>query len=107
MAPAERLSVARQLADISLISLMHTALTPVQMAAYARAHRSVVCLTAGNRVFRMRTLLVMPVLFGPSAAGLWLGWPWLSPHFLPSFPSGADSVVILDGGEARLSLIHI
>jgi len=42
LAPAERLPVARQLGDTSLMFLVHPTITPEQMAAYAEAVRSVV-----------------------------------------------------------------
>ena len=42
LAPAERLPVARELGDTSLMFLVHPTITPEQMAAYADAVRSVV-----------------------------------------------------------------
>ncbi len=42
LAPAERLPVARELGDTSLMFLVHPTITPEQMAAYAEAVRSVV-----------------------------------------------------------------
>jgi dTDP-4-amino-4,6-dideoxygalactose transaminase len=42
LAPAERLPVARQLGDTSLMFLVHPTITPEQMAGYAEAVRSVV-----------------------------------------------------------------
>jgi dTDP-4-amino-4,6-dideoxygalactose transaminase len=39
---AERLPVARELGDTSLISLVHPTITPEQMAGYAEAVRTVV-----------------------------------------------------------------
>lgn len=42
LAPAERLPVARQLGDTSLMFLVHPTITPEQMASYAEAVRSVV-----------------------------------------------------------------
>lgn len=42
LAPAERLPVARELGDTSLMFLVHPTITPEQMAAYAGAVRSVV-----------------------------------------------------------------
>ena len=42
LAPAERLPVARELGDTSLMFLVHPTITPEQMAGYAEAVRSVV-----------------------------------------------------------------
>ncbi len=42
MAPAERLPVARELGETSLMFLVHPTITPEQMAAYAESVRSVV-----------------------------------------------------------------
>ena len=42
LAPAERLSVARELGETSLMFLVHPTITPDQMACYAQAVRSVV-----------------------------------------------------------------
>ena len=42
LAPAERLPVARELGETSLMFLVHPTITPPQMAAYADAVRSVV-----------------------------------------------------------------
>jgi dTDP-4-amino-4,6-dideoxygalactose transaminase len=42
LAPAERLPVARELGDTSLMFLVHLTITPEQMAGYAEAVRSVV-----------------------------------------------------------------
>jgi dTDP-4-amino-4,6-dideoxygalactose transaminase len=42
MAPAERLPVARELGDTSLMFLVHPTITPEQMAGYAAAVRTVV-----------------------------------------------------------------
>ena len=42
LAPAERLPVARELGETSLMFLVHPTITPEQMAGYAQAVRSVV-----------------------------------------------------------------
>ena len=42
LAPAERLPVARELGETSLMFLVHPTITPEQMAGYAEAVRSVV-----------------------------------------------------------------
>ena len=42
LAPAERLPVARELSDTSLMFLVHPTITPEQMASYAEAVRTVV-----------------------------------------------------------------
>ena len=42
LAPAERLPVARELGETSLMVLVHPTITPEQMAGYAEAVRSVV-----------------------------------------------------------------
>jgi dTDP-4-amino-4,6-dideoxygalactose transaminase len=42
LAPAERLPVARELGDTSLMFLVHPTITPEQMAGYAEAVRTVV-----------------------------------------------------------------
>ena len=53
---------------------------------------------------RLQVLVVL--LLGTSAAGLWLAWPWLVPLFspVPTSGAGSDLVVVLDGGSGRFAV---
>ena len=52
-----------------------------------------------------RRQLLVALLLGTSAAGLWLAWPWIVPLVSPVSPStaGSDLVVVLDGGSGRFA----
>ena len=52
-----------------------------------------------------RRQLLVALLLGTSAAGLWLAWPWIVPLVSPVPPStaGSDLVVVLDGGSGRFA----
>ncbi|WP_255120897.1 hypothetical protein [Synechococcus lacustris] len=49
--------------------------------------------------------MLVALLIGTSAAGLWLAWPWIVPLLSPVPPStaGSDLAVVLDGGSGRLN----
>ena len=49
--------------------------------------------------------VLVALLLGTSAAGLWLAWPWLVPLVSPVLTSGPgnDLVVVLDGGSGRFA----
>ena len=51
---------------------------------------------------KRRQVLVV-LLLGTSAAGLWLAWPWIVPLVspVPTTTAGSDLVVVLDGGSGR------
>ena len=53
-----------------------------------------------------RLQVLIALLLGTSAAGLWLVWPWLVPLFTPVPTSGAGRglVVVLDGGSGRFAV---
>ena len=53
----------------------------------------------------MRLLVLVALLLGTSAAGLWLAWPWIVPLVspVPTSGSGSDLVVVLDGGSGRFA----
>ena len=50
-----------------------------------------------------RRQVVVGLLLGTSAAGLWLAWPWIVPLVspVPTSGPGSDLVVVLDGGSGR------
>jgi uncharacterized SAM-binding protein YcdF (DUF218 family) len=52
---------------------------------------------------RLQVLVVL--LLGTSAAGLWLVWPWIVPLVspVPTSGAGSDLVVVLDGGSGRFA----
>ena len=52
-----------------------------------------------------RRQVLVALLLGTSAAGLWLAWPWLVPLVSPVPPSrtGSDLLVVLDGGSGRFA----
>ena len=52
-----------------------------------------------------RRQVLVALLIGTSAAGLWLAWPWIVPLVSPVSPStaGSDLVVVLDGGSGRFA----
>ena len=49
--------------------------------------------------------VLVALLLGTSAAGLWLAWPWLVPLVspVPTSSSGSDLVVVLDGDPGRFA----
>ena len=49
--------------------------------------------------------MLVALLLGTSAAGLWLAWPWIVPLVspVPTSSSGSDLVVVLDGGSGRFA----
>ena len=53
---------------------------------------------------KRRQVLVF-LLLGTSAAGLWLAWPWIVPLVspVPTSGPGSDLVVVLDGGSGRFA----
>ncbi len=53
----------------------------------------------------MRPQVLVVLLLGTSAVGLWLAWPWIVPLVSPVPPStaGSDLVVVLDGGPGRFA----
>jgi len=53
---------------------------------------------------KRRQVLVV-LLLGTSAAGLWLAWPWIVPLVspVPTSAPGSDLVVVLDGGPGRFA----
>jgi hypothetical protein len=51
----------------------------------------------------MRPQMLVALLLGATGAALWLAWPWLMPLWRPAPPDGADLVVVLDDGVARLA----
>ena len=55
---------------------------------------------------QMRLLVLVALLLGTSAAGLWLAWPWIVPLVSPVPPStaGSDLVAVLDGGPGRFAV---
>jgi dTDP-4-amino-4,6-dideoxygalactose transaminase len=57
LAPAERLPVARELGDTSLMFLVHPTITPEQMGSYAEAVRSVVKRACRSGIHLMPTRL--------------------------------------------------
>ena len=54
---------------------------------------------------KRRQVLVF-LLLGTSAAGLWLAWPWIVPLVspVPTSGPGSDLVVVLDGGSGRFAV---
>jgi uncharacterized SAM-binding protein YcdF (DUF218 family) len=52
-----------------------------------------------------RRQVLVGLLLGTSAAGLWLAWPWIVPlvSSVPTSGSGSDLVVVLDGGSGRFA----
>jgi hypothetical protein len=48
-----------------------------------------------------RLQVLVALLLGTSAAGLWLAWPWIVPLVspVPTSGPGSDLVVVLDGGS--------
>jgi len=52
-----------------------------------------------------RRQVVVGLLLGTSAAGLWLAWPWIVPLVspVPTSGPGRDLVVVLDGGSGRFA----
>jgi uncharacterized SAM-binding protein YcdF (DUF218 family) len=52
-----------------------------------------------------RRQVVVGLLLGTSAAGLWLAWPWIVPLVspVPTSGPGSDLVVVLDGGSGRFA----
>ena len=53
----------------------------------------------------MRPQVLVALLLGTSAAGLWLAWPWIVPLVspVPTPTVGSDLVVVLDGGPGRFA----
>ena len=53
----------------------------------------------------MRPQVLVVLLLGTSAAGLWLAWPWIVPLVSPVSTSTAGSVLVavLDGGSGRFA----
>ena len=53
----------------------------------------------------MRSQVLVVLLLGTSAAGLWLAWPWIVPlvSLVPTSVPGSDLVVVLDGGSGRFA----
>ena len=49
--------------------------------------------------------MLVALLIGTSAAGLWLAWPWIVPLVspVPTSTAGNDLVVVLDGGPGRFA----
>ena len=52
-----------------------------------------------------RRQVLVALLLGTSASGLWLAWPWIVPLFspVPTSCAGSDLVVVLDGGSGRFA----
>ena len=52
-----------------------------------------------------RRQVLVALLLGTSAAGLWLAWPWIVPLVspVPTSGAGSDQVVVLDGGSGRFA----
>ncbi len=52
-----------------------------------------------------RGQVLVALLLGTSAAGLWLAWPWIVPLVspVPTSATGSDLVVVLDGGSGRFA----
>jgi hypothetical protein len=52
-----------------------------------------------------RRQVVVGLLLGTSAAGLWQAWPWIVPLVspVPTSAPGSDLVVVLDGGSGRFA----
>jgi len=52
-----------------------------------------------------RRQVLVALLLGTSAAGLWLAWPWIVPLVspVPSSATASDLVVVLDGGSGRFA----
>ena len=48
--------------------------------------------------------MLVALLLGTSAAGLWLAWPWIAPLVSPVPPSTAGSDLVLDGGPGRFAV---
>ena len=53
-----------------------------------------------------RLQVLVALLLGTSAAGLWLAWPWIVPLVspVPTSGPGSDLVVVLDGGSGRFAV---
>ena len=52
-----------------------------------------------------RRQVLVALLLGTSAVGMWLTWPWIVPLFspVPTSIAGSDLVVVLDGGSGRFA----
>ena len=50
----------------------------------------------------MRPPVLVALVLGASAAGLWLAWPWLAPLWfpVPAAPDRPDLLVVLDGSPS-------
>jgi uncharacterized SAM-binding protein YcdF (DUF218 family) len=53
-----------------------------------------------------RRQVLVALLLGTSASGLWLAWPWIVPLVspVPTTTAGSDLVVVLDGGSGRFAV---
>ena len=52
-----------------------------------------------------RRQVLVALLLGTSAVGMWLTWPWIVPLVspVPTSIAGSDLVVVLDGGSGRFA----